>query len=220
MGRGTVWLTEEDDEDGFLTGTFSGFHDTDRERGDECWDLTFDEALEWARARADRVCVELGDYRRFSAGAKPLPDYPPWPPDDLPRPVRRRRPGEEWKDRTDADPPIGWAVTAWLESADGTIREDDALIRTLAERAEAISWDRDELDGSLADMERAVEGARGGAEVGWFSYHMPAYRLRFDVSASTAPQAQALVSGRLDPPAEWVARVDVVPAAPHEGARP
>lgn len=207
MRKGIVWLTEDEDE-GFLEGTFSGFHDLDPRLGEECFGLPLPEALAWARERADQVCVELGDHRRFSAGAKPLPDFPAWPPDDLPEPVRRRPPGQEWRDRTEADAPIDWTVTAWIARADGRLGEDDELIRALAERAGAVRWDRKGLDGVLADMPQA----RGDEAVGWFSYHRPAYRLVFTAGAPTADQAQALVSGRLDLPAGWVAELETAPA--------
>ena len=149
MGKGAVWISE-DLEGGYLLGTFSGVHDTGGARPRDAFsDLPIEEALAWARARADHVCVEIV-YARYSAGARPLDDYPAWPPHDLPALVRRRPPGEEWRDRTDDDDPIAWAVVAWVARADSSmpVRADwDAAVAALAARAGADGWDTEELDG-------------------------------------------------------------------------
>ena len=202
MGKGAVWMSE-DLEGGCLLGTFSGVHDTGGARPRaEFSDLPIEEALAWARARADRVCVEIVS-TRYSAGARPLDDYPAWPPPDLPALVRRRPPGEEWRDRTDEDAPIAWAVVAWVERTDGSIprRADwDPAIAALAARAGADGWDTEELDASIAAMERALRRAKPGEAVGWFSYGHAAYRLRFTVEAPTRARALEAIRRRCVPP--------------------
>ncbi|HEY4281178.1 MAG TPA: hypothetical protein VGM91_23390 [Conexibacter sp.] len=115
---------DEHDENGdwFWCATFSGFYDTGGPRhAEQFFDLAVDEAIQWGRARADRVCVTLADGGPYSAGAASSKEYPPWPPADLAALVRRRPPAEEWKDRTPNDDAIGWQVTAWLRRADGIV---------------------------------------------------------------------------------------------------
>lgn len=81
-------------------------------------------------------------------------------------PVRRRPPGEEWKDRTAADDPIEWIAQAWFSLPQGLMpaRENDEEITKIASSTGAISWDAEELDGALADAERAQRAKQDG----WF----------------------------------------------------
>jgi hypothetical protein len=100
---------------------------------------------------------------RFEAGAARTGDFPPWP-ENATAPVRRRPPGEEWKDRTAADEPIEWIVQAWFSLSDGLMpdRENDEEIAEIASSTGAISWDAEELDGALADAERARRAKQHG----------------------------------------------------------
>jgi hypothetical protein len=126
--------------------------DRDDEEG-----LTLEEASAWARERAERVILRLGDGDYVSADA--------WvgPP-----PVRRWPAGQEWKARTDADPPIDWVVTATVTAPHGISRVDaDALVAPLA--ATAADWDAELFDEWDADHERARRRARGRENYGWFS---------------------------------------------------
>ena len=55
------------------------------EQGDS-WQ-TVDEALHWARGRADQVVLTYGwsEDARFSAGVEPVPGLPEWPPTEQQR---------------------------------------------------------------------------------------------------------------------------------------
>lgn len=67
----------EEDVD-FDTSEFTGCFSctlSDEERSDGPQDLPLKEALEWARARAQRVRLTIG-YADYSAGATPLPELP------------------------------------------------------------------------------------------------------------------------------------------------
>jgi hypothetical protein len=215
--RGAVWIHEDEviDIDGtVLLATFSGFHDTGGSRpGEEFHALPIDEAIAWGRERADKVYVTLGWEGRYWAGAGPSDEYPAWPPEDLPRPVRRRPRGEEWKDRTDADEPIRWAVSAWLRLAGGSMpgRDRDGEVAAIAERCGAEGWDADELDGALADVERARRAARGSESYSWFSYHRGAYRLQFAENAPTRERAIEQARRRCGTPDGWAVEFDAEP---------
>ena len=198
MRKGAVWMSE-DLENGYLLGTFSGVHDTGGPRPRDGFEaLPIDEALAWGRARAGQVSVEI-HHERYSAGAVPFADLPPWPPHGSPALVRRRPPGEEWRDRTDDDAPIAWAVVAWLGRTDGAIPERaefDAEVGALAARAGAEGWDTKELDEAIAAKERALRRAGPGGEVGWTTYGHNAYRLRFTVEAATRARALEAIRRR------------------------
>jgi hypothetical protein len=215
MRKGAVWMSE-DLEGGHLLGTFSGVHDTGGARPRDAFsDLPIEDALAWARARADYVCVEIV-YTRYSAGAKPLSDYPEWPPHDLPALVRRRPPGEEWRDRTDDDAPIAWAVVAWVERADCSVPERadwDGAVAALAAQAGADSWDTEELDASIAAMERALRRAKPGEAAGWVSWGHAAYRLRFTVKAPTRARALEAIRRRCVPPDGLTLTLEAEPSA-------
>ena len=97
----------------WLTGRFSGSLQ-DGERAYEFFaDLRLDEALAWARSRANRVLIRYGEEPdvHYSAGADHPRDLRRWPPDALPPLGRRRHPDHRWRDRSDADAPIAWRAT-------------------------------------------------------------------------------------------------------------
>ncbi|MDA0178705.1 hypothetical protein OJ997_00235 [Solirubrobacter phytolaccae] len=212
MGDGTVWISEDTEwdehEDTFLTGAFSGYHDTGR-MAEEFEGLTVEAAVEWGRARADRVYVQH-DGEHYSAGTEHPPEFPLWPPPNLPDFVWRREPADAWKDRTDADPPIAWAVTAWVSPDDDRIPEpsDDEPLRAVAERAGA----RFDLD-QLTELRAQLASARDSTYI----LGRMAYRMRLEVPASTAAQAQSIASERLSLPDGWEPHFEV---APQDGARP
>jgi hypothetical protein len=84
--------------------------------GEEWRDLRADglewpEALAWCRERADRVTVRL-DSDFYSAGRIPGPEPPV---DETLRFERRRFPGWEFLDLTEADPPISWDVEVGVD---------------------------------------------------------------------------------------------------------
>ena len=95
MRPGVVFIGEDEetvDGDRFLTGRFSGYLDKGNRRWDAFHDLSLDEAVAWARERADRIVVHFA-YEDPSSG----------PRRGLPRPpggVRPRRLGRTAQMRT------------------------------------------------------------------------------------------------------------------------
>jgi hypothetical protein len=126
---------------------------------------------------------------------------------DLTPPVRRRVPAEEWKDRTDDDPPIAWDVAVMLSPPDPMAERADleATVAAAAARADARGWDSEPLDGWLADTRAAMRRA-GGGEGGWFTYHSPSFRVHVRIDAPTNRQALAAARERCPAPEGW--RVD------------
>jgi hypothetical protein len=114
-----VVLREEADSDGLLarvppsdlyaSGRFSGYVDLGEGRpGEQLGDAPLEDALVWARRRAEVVLLRLFDSDYYSAGSRnPEPDVlPDWDDDTV---VRRRRPrGLEMLDNTESDPPVLW----------------------------------------------------------------------------------------------------------------
>lgn len=124
--RATAWITEEsgdpENEDPLIaTGLFYGHVETDELPEGHEWGpeepAPVGDMLAWARARATRVIVRVcgGDRGtlQYSAGEEPVvwdgEPLPEWPDDGVD--LRRRRlPGWEHVDRTEADAPIEWDV--------------------------------------------------------------------------------------------------------------
>ncbi len=213
-----VWIAEEVErcDDGtYLLGTFHGHLDDGAAPPEEFAGLTVDEAIAWGRARARRVQVRLGSGGYHSAGVEPSPGCPPWPPADLPPLVRRRTPEQAWKDRSEADSPIEWAVDVWLTPSrldPAELPSMDRAVAAAARSAGASGWDRAELDGHLADIEAARRKAGPDEDVGWFSYHRPAYRVRLQVGAATHARAIAEVLRRYPPPDGLAVSATAAPA--------
>jgi hypothetical protein len=174
--------------------------------------VPLEEALAWARERTDAILIRVGDRRHlYSAGGRPLPDARPWPPPDLGPLVRRRDPFEAWKDRTDDDPAVAWNVHVVLslttQTTDEAVVGDDAPIEAFARSTGAQSWDREPLDGYLADMERAAPGGF------WSTSHAPAWRVYYRVEAPTREAATASVLARIgDPPGGLEIAATALPA--------
>jgi hypothetical protein len=212
-GHRRAFLAEVEEHDGperWLTGRFRCA--ADDELGPE---LALEEALAWARSRARRIQLRLGEGEPYSAGSDPVPGLPAWPPDDLPPLVRRRPSDERWRDRTDADPPIAWRVEATLRPPGDAVPEREAVrtvVAAAAERAGADSWDSDALDQLRADVDQARREAGGAEEFGWTSYGAPEGRAVFTVVASTPAAAEADVARRVQAPAGWRVRCAAVPA--------
>jgi hypothetical protein len=92
-----------------LTGRFSGHVETVDGLGETCEDLPVDEAIAWARERADVVLIRTGDGDYHSAGELNPKQLPPWPPVGL-RLGRRRPRGFEALDNAADHPPVLWDV--------------------------------------------------------------------------------------------------------------
>jgi hypothetical protein len=163
-------------------------------------EVSLDEALAWARERTDAIVLRLGDRRhQYSAGRWRIPGLRPWPPADLRPLVRRRDPGDLWKDRSADEAAIPWRITVLLtlphETADTSRVSDDAPVEAFAARTGATSWDRDPLDGYLADVHRDPTSHM------WSTNHAPAWRVYYHLEASTRDAATDLVLARIgDPP--------------------
>jgi hypothetical protein len=196
MRPGIVHVAEEMDGS-YWSGRFSAFHDLGNRMGDSTGEaMELEDALAWARERADRIVLRIGDEHVPVEAAQPV--------------VRRRIERERWRDRTDADRPIAWTVTATLVVPYEVARADaDALVAPLA--AAADDWDAEPFDGLAADQRRARRTAKGG-EAGWFSYNEPAYRLRWTREAPTCAAALAQVA--VEPPAGWKLRLEAEPREP------
>jgi hypothetical protein len=124
---------------------------------------------------------------------------------DLTPPVRRRIPTEEWKDRTEDDPPIVWAVDVMLSPPNPRVRQDE-VVAAIAE-ATGGRWDAEPLEGWLAEID-----AQRGREV-YVITNPPSYRVRLRLEASTHDQAVADALSRCESPAGWRINAFAEPAA-------
>ena len=214
---GTVWIAEdlEPGDDGlFCTGTFRAHLDRDDAVADSIEEVSADEAIAWGRARADRVYIRLAESDYFAAGAVEHPEFPGWPPRDLPPLVRRRVSNERWKDRTPDDASIEWQVDVrllphWV-GPDLRSRRAEwcATVSEIAERAGAASWSSEPLDGFLRDAERASDRDSNA----FYTPHEPALTLTFRVHASTMAEAAADATSTIELPADWTLSAQVEPA--------
>ena len=186
-----VYIAEEEEHaddlsaDRWLLGTFEGHLDGGRGIAEEFRGLSADEAIAWARARAARVRIRLGDGEYYAAGAETKPDEPIWPPAHLPPLVRRRPESERWKDRSEADPPIEWVVP----------------LQVVPPRLPASSED--------IDRARRVAAEAAGAEppkpLGKGTGYEPVEGVPFRVSARTRKESIAVAVGRCPVPEGWTA---------------
>jgi len=167
--------------------------------------LTAAEAINWGRERAGLVLVRFG--RRvelWSAGATPHWSYPRWPPPDLPPLVPRAVPPEDWRRVGGAGSELMWAVTIRLAPrdvfVDGDVNDDreawDIAVASAA-AARGMGWDRELLDGFIADAARAVVG---DLSPGFATLWSPAYRVYALASALEAANAERMVAARFAPP--------------------
>lgn len=201
--RRVVWISEdtEYEEDGeYLTGRFYGHVDTG-ELGDAFEDLSLEEAVEWGRARGDRVLIRIGYGRHV-----PLEHA------ELVSPVRRRVPDEGWKDRTDADPPVAWSATVRLTPPDPRAPRAE-LEAEVADSAAGAPWDGEELDEWLREYEEAERRLRAGAGRAFISESSPSFTVRITVDAPTRAAAIESARSRITEPAGWRVRVYAEPEA-------
>ena len=147
------------------------------------------EAVAWAREHARHVTVEFEEERYAGAA---LPD----PVLERAALGRRRRPGEEWLDRTPEDPPIEWLLELEVHPPDledsGPARErQDAIAAVAAEALREAGFDGVEmsagsLDAGLADIDEQTAGIEGDA--GWTTSFSLAYELTGTAWANTRRQ--------------------------------
>jgi hypothetical protein len=225
VAEGVVWISEDEDpfepEGGMLLGTFSGHLDLGGPaRADTFEGLTAEEAIAWGRARAGSVYIRFGRSGYYSAGARQSSEFPPWPPPDLPPLVRRRPPGEEWRDRTEADDPIPWRVDVHLAPPDwnteelaGERAQWEKIVAAVAAESGADGWDADQIDGFFADLAAARARSGGAEEFAWMSRHNPCFDLHLSVQAPT--QAIAIEQGlaRSSVPEGWTMGASARPEA-------
>lgn len=201
------------DLDHFLTGRFHGHLD----KGNRIWDsfegLSLEEALGWARERADRIVARVG-YGPEYAIAFESESLLPWPSDGLAaQPVRRRTPDEAWKDRTDADPDATWQATLALgppappdgQADDQRRPEWDDVVASLAAELGA-TWSASNLDGWFAAVRSAQRRARRSptGDVGWTTTHTRRYEMSMTIHAPTAAHARDAAQARVPPlPDGW-----------------
>jgi hypothetical protein len=197
MSRSVVWIAEDEalEEDGwYLLGTFSGHVDAGGPPTDHIAGLSAEAAIAWGRTHAAEVRIRLGRGGYFSVGSEASPDLPPWPPADLPPLSRRRPPEDAWRDATDADPPITWDVAVWLTPEDvlvnGPLRigreQWNTTIAAVAQELGAVSWDSEELEARIADLDNARGASDVGEGVAWISRHRPSYRIRITEHAPSS----------------------------------
>jgi hypothetical protein len=103
---GIVYVGEEMDA-AFWTGRFSVHWESGAEHEMGPRAVSLEEALAWARARADVVLVRPGDDGYYSAGPKRADEFPVWTSREQP-PTRRRVAQLAYMDRTEDDEPIDW----------------------------------------------------------------------------------------------------------------
>jgi hypothetical protein len=199
-----VFIKElQDREAATLLGRFEArFEPRWRVTAERIEGLTADEAIDWGRARAGLVLIGFG--RRvelWSAGATPHWSYPRWPPPDLPPLVERPVPPDDWR-RAGAE--LTWAVTIRLSPrdvfVDGAVNDEretwDIAVASAA-AAGFMGWDRELLDGFLADAKRAQIGDRVTA---FGTLWSPSYRVYALAPARSAADAERAAAARFTPP--------------------
>ena len=215
---GIVYIAEDeeavvagDDSDHFLTGRFYGHLDKGNRIWDEFEDLSLEEAVAWARERADRIVVRVGYGPAYAIGFESESRLP-WPRNGLAEPVRRRTPDEAWKDRTDADPDATWRATLGLRppptrgQADDRRRPEwDDVVASLAS-ALGAAWSASNLDGWFAEARSAKRRAQRSTtgDVGWVTMHSRRYEIQLTVRAPTEARARDASQARVPPlPDGW-----------------
>jgi hypothetical protein len=103
---GTAYVSEYLDA-AFWTGRFNAHWEGGAEHEEGPRSVSLEEALAWARARADVVLVRPGDDGYYSAGARRADEVPVWTPPAHPF-TRRRVAQLAYMDRTEDDESIEW----------------------------------------------------------------------------------------------------------------
>jgi hypothetical protein len=237
--RGIVRIDEESDLDlehgPILTGLFTAQHIVDEVFVvEEIEHVGAEDAVAWGRERAEVVTVCVAEREYFSAGVRPAGNgYETWLA-GLPLSPRRAA-REEWRDRSPDDPPVTWRVYVDLESirADGARDEDVARV---AQAAGAARWvGADGVDHDVGDTGWAGTVEFKGMETVFSVMPMflaadtpldrdprhRAWRLQFDIQASTARQAMQDALSRCEGHL-WSAEAMTVPlsAVPGEDEQP
>jgi hypothetical protein len=208
FGMAAVFLDEieelDEEDHVILTGLFSGSLQ-EEDRVEEVEALAFDEALAWARSRAERIYVDV-ENERYSAGALRDPGLPPLPRRFAARAAggRRRPIGDEWIDRAEDEPAITWQVIVEVspDKLDRNQREAQEqvvgrVVRGLAEvGCGEIAWDADSLDAGLDDIDRQAEAQSDQQWVPWFTSHALAFTVRALFEASTHRVATTIIRDR------------------------
>jgi hypothetical protein len=233
--RGIVRIDEESDLDPergpVLTGLFTAQHVVDEVFVvEEIEHASADDAVAWGRERAEVVTVCVAEREYFTAGVRPAGNgYEPWVAGVCLAPRRAAR--EEWRDRRPDDPPLTWRVLVDLGSiwADGARDEDVARV---AQAAGAVRWARGrDVDHDTGGTSWAGTVEFEGMEAVFSVMPMflaadtppdrdprhRAWRLQFDIQASTALQAMQQALSRCAG-SRWSAEAMAVPlsAVPDE----
>jgi hypothetical protein len=184
---GTVWITEDfdDREFGYLTGLFSAHWqgpDDEHELGPQL--APVEEALAWARERADVVLIRSGESDYYSAGARQPEgrELPEWPAGA--QFTRRRAPSAAYLDRTEDDEPILWQIRLHVSIPVQKLGEFPAAFS----RAVAA-------DGRVVDpapyVDPEVESS-GGTDYSHLAAETPVVNARFKLGARTWQEAQEI----------------------------
>lgn len=215
--RGIVFIAEDDDGIGLLSGLFSAHWEPDGPDGleDGPQAVSAEEAIAWGRTRADVVLIRVGEEGYRSAGVRQPAsgNLPEWPAAGLEL-SRRRAPSLAYLDRTEHDPPIAWEVRL-------SVRLEVRTPQSFAERlADAIRGEPGVAAVSLAlddDLWRSGLGVEGpGPEVG-VRFHLQAstceeaMRLGRAVGGRAVHIAWSLIGGRPGP-SKWGMGVSAMPA--------
>jgi hypothetical protein len=144
---------------------------------------TLGKALAWAGEGATRIDVELEGERYSATGGSHLDPLPPAVIERAAR-GRRRLPGEEWRDRTAADPPIEWLVDLQLHPGeierDGPVRaQQEAMVAAAVEALRAGRYrDVEILAGELDEGIQEIEDQDPGTgDYGWTTDVSLAYEI-------------------------------------------
>jgi hypothetical protein len=188
---------EPDTRSMVFTGTFSSM-----DWEPDCRGLSADEAIAWARERADVVLVLVGDGQCYAAGAVNPGYAPQWPPRNVD--LLGRRPHGEL--RSADDPPIDYEISIYVvpprwdrilhleEKLDGW----RATAADIARRADADDWSAEPIERFAADVE---QGRRAGGS--FTTSSPPAFELRFCEHAATASAGIEQARARVELPPEW-----------------
>jgi hypothetical protein len=211
--RGTVAIAEREESDGtagtVLTGLFDAYHSEAGTVLDEVEGLTADEAIAWGLERADEVEIRTADGDYHSAGPVDVHSYPTWAPDGPIR--RRRRAGDEWRDRIEHDPAVPWLVLLDLLAPISASRpEANAFAEQAAARlgapppAPAPDWQ---------DLEGMTFLLWGGDRAGPGPWQGPGYRIELELPAPTARRAMEEAVRRCGAPDGWAVSAYAKPLA-------
>jgi hypothetical protein len=192
-------LEERDNEERLVfTGRFSGALHVDEDIAEEVEDLSFDDALAWARERADYVYVDTED-ERYSAGSKSTGRV-----SDLPAEVaarirtgRRRALADWWLDRGESAEPMRFEIDVALEPddlAEERRSDQEQLVARIAHQMEEagfenVRYSAERLEAGLRETERQWQEA--GAKAGPFGFY--GVDLDFELRAEIdAPEHRAV----------------------------